>query len=241
MAYETVADIISDAAKLVGIATADIANPITSGDPNILLMLYLLKAAGRELVREHQWSQLQSEHSFTTVNGTATYAMPADFDRHIDQSQWNTDAMLQLGGPVNAQEWRALKALNTASSPQFYFRTKGTSLILHPTPTDAQDLVLEYMSTYWVQASGSANRDKSKPTVATDTLWFDSTLLVQRLRLDWMQAKGLDSTQAENAYIQALATAKSSHSASPVLSLARSASRSRMVGYGNLPPSGWGV
>lgn len=241
MAYETVADIITDAAQLLGLSTSTIANPFTSTDPNILQLVYLLKAAGRQLVREHQWKQLQASHSFTTVNGTATYSMPADFDRHIDQTHWNEEAQLPLLGPATPQEWRALGVLNTTAGVQFAFRTYGSTLELYPTPTDGQDLVLDYVSTYWVQASGSASRDKNKPTVATDTLWFDPPVLVHRLRRDWRRLKEMDSTEASNAYDDALASAKSSNSATPVLNLSGTPSRTRMVGYGNLPPTGWGV
>jgi hypothetical protein len=240
MAYETVADIVTDAAQLVGITTSTITNPFTSTDPNILQMVYLLKAAGRQLVREHQWSQLQATHSFSTVSGTATYSMPADFGRHIDQTHWNSEAQLPLAGPTTPQEWRALKVLNASAGVQFYFRTNGSTLEVYPTPTDAQDLVLDYVSTYWVQATGSANRDKSKPTVATDILWFDSPVLVHRLRRDWQRLKGQDSSDASNAYEDAVAAAKSHHRSAPVLSLAGTPSRPRTIGWWNLPPTGWG-
>lgn len=241
MAYETVADIVTDAAQLLGLQTGAISNPFASTDQNIQQLLALLKSAGRALVAEHQWSQLEAEHTFSTVAGQDSYAMPADFDRHVDQTQWNRDSQLQLAGPLGAQGWQALKTLNTASSVQFYFRTQGPTLLLHPEPSDVQDLALEYVSRYWVKSAASSVRDKDKPTVATDVLFYDSRLLVARLRMDWLRAKQFDSTAATAEYLDMLAAAKNASRAAPVLDIAGTLRGPRMIGWENLPPTGWGT
>jgi hypothetical protein len=238
MAYETVASVVSDAAQLLGLTSQEIATPLASTDPNVRQLLALLKSAGRDLIAEHPWSHLQVEYTFDTVADEDTYEFPADFDRHIDQTQWNRSATMPLGGPLSPEGWQALKALNVASGTQFYFRAKGPRLVLHPVPSSVQTVALEYQSRHWVQQDVDGTR-KDAPTLDSDLLLLDGQLLVHRLRRDFLQAKQFDSTTATNAYEDAIANARGNAPA-PVLSLNGVAGRVRVLGAGNLPSTGWG-
>lgn len=239
MAYETVASIISDAMTLLGLRQ-DVTEPFASSDTIVRQLLVILKSAGRDLLREHPWSQLQAEHTLATVPAEDTYDMPADFARHVDQTQWNRSTSLPLAGPLSPQGWQSAKSLNGAVGTEFYFRTQGAQLVLYPVPTSAQTLALEYLSRYWVQSSGSASRDKDKPTADDDIIWLDGQMVVHRIRRDFQDVKGLDSSAASNAYEAALAAAKGIGTTAAVKSL-NSGGALRGLPAANLPATGWGT
>jgi len=235
MAYATVAEVVSDAAVLLGLTSTEIADPYASTDSNILLLLAILKTAGKDLLRQYTWKQLEAEHTFSTVASQDTYSLPADFARHLDQTQWNRSTTLPLVGPMASQGWQRLKSSGVPSGAEYYFRTAGSTLRLYPVPGSVQTIALEYVSTYWVQGSGSASRDKEWPTAANDTLWLDSQLLVHRLRMDFRQARGMESTAESLAYDEALSAARSAEPA-PVLNLNRRSGPAAP----SLPATGWG-
>jgi hypothetical protein len=240
--FETVAEIITDAAKLLGLPAQQAAAPFSATDPNIVQLLALLKSAGRDLLREHPWSQLQTpEYTLTTSPGVDRYAMPLDFDRHVDQTQWNHSTTLPLAGPFSPQGWQRAKALAATPGTSFFFRTEGTQLVIYPLPSSLQTLMLEYMSRYWVQSNGALARDKDKPTADDDTVWLDSQMMVHRIRMDFLRSKGFDSTAATDDYEDALSNAKSATAAAPVYSLNSSAALPSGLPPVNLPPTGWGT
>jgi hypothetical protein len=237
MAYETVASIINDAMILLGLRQ-DVTEPFLSSDTNVQQLLTILKAAGRDLLREHPWSQLQVEYTFSTTDGEDTYDMPAGFDRYVDQTQWNRSTSLPLTGPLSPQGWQLAKVMAGTTSTAPYFRTQGTSLVLYPVPTSTQTLALEYLSRYWVQSSGAPAPDKDKPTADDDVVWLDGQMMVHRIRRDWQEARGLDSAAASNAYESALASAKGIGATSSVKSLNGTVGRGLLTV--TLPPTGWG-
>lgn len=241
MPYNRAAEILSDAALQLGLKSAPMAEPFAETDQAIVQLRALLKSAGRDLVRRYQWAHLRLQYTFTTTTGVDTYTLPGDFARWVDQTAWNRSSSLPLGGPVSPQGWQMLKTLNVIASVQLFFRTKGSNLTLHPVPAQALDLALEYLSGWWVQADGESAPSGDEPTDNDDLLLLDSQLLVHRLKRDFQQAKGLDSTASSDAYEDALALAQGADSAAPVLSLnGPSYNRTRLLNGGNVPPSGYG-
>lgn len=240
--YPTVATVVSRAARQLGLVQADIADPFTSVDPNILQMLALLSQLGQDLVTEYEWPHLVvKDYTFTTSNGVASYDLPADFDRHVDQSQWNRSTSLPLV-PVGPQGWQALKTLNSASAVQFYFRTEGNVLLLHPTPAGAYAVALEYVRRTWVIPDGGGLSDgMDAPSEFDDTLQFDARLLVHGLKWKFRTHKRLDAEAEWAEYDKALNAAKSATPA-PVLNMSGGpASNTGYAGAWRLPPTGWGT
>lgn len=238
--YSTVATVVSRAARQLGLVAADIADPFTSTDPNILQMLSLLTQIGQDLVSAHEWPHLVvKDYTFTTLTSVASYDLPADFDRHVDQTQWNRSSSLPLV-PVGPQGWQVLKTLNSASAVHFYFRAEDNALLLHPTPAGTHTVALEYVRRTWVLPDGGNPSDRTDaPTESDDSLLFDARLLVHALKLSFLSAKGFDTSAAQAAYDSAFAAAKSAAPA-PVLSLDGAASRQNSpAGAWNLPPTGW--
>ena len=238
--WKTAGEVLQDAAVELGLAEP--SNPFASTDASIRQLVRLLKSAGAELVRRHNWSHLQQAVSITTSAGVSTYEMPVDFNRHIDQTQWNRTTQFPLGGPISPQGWQLLKAVDAAATIAPFFRPVGRRIQFYPTPTAEEDVVLEYISNYWVQVElGGDIPDADQPTASDNILWFDAHLLTRALKVKWQEAKGFDSTAARNDYEVALSSVISGDGAAPVLRLDQQPlGRWRSIDALNLPDTGVG-
>lgn len=241
MAWDTAATVINDVLLELALTDSEVADPYISEDATVIQVRRLLKAAGRYLLRQYGWTHLRPTHTFSTVSGTATYALPADFARLVDQTQWNRTEQLPLGGPIPSQGWQLLKAAQSTGVVNFFHRIAQDKVELHPTPDAVNTLAFEYQSRYWVQPSAEAAPTSEEPSAADDILWFDGHLLSRLLKLRWLEAKGFDTAAALNDYQQAFDAATSADGAAPVLRLDRQPlSLWRPLDGHNIPYTGFG-
>lgn len=238
---DTAANIISDALTELGVITSDIANPYASTEQNVILACRLLKNLGRQLWREHNWSHLIREASFTTVAAQGYYSPPSAFGRLLDGTAWDRTAQLPLGGPLSGPEWQALAARNIAPTSPLQLRYYKGQLWLSSnasTPADST-IYYEYITRFWVLVSGQTDTTLSAPTAGTDTIWFDPHLVKLGLKLEWLKAKGFDSAAAQTDFERALRQITGEDMPGAPLSLSMT-SGERLLGDANLPDTGYG-
>ncbi len=236
--YDTVANVVSDTAVELGLGA--VSDVFGSSDSNVVQMRALLKRVGRELALMRPWVQLQKEYTFPTVNGTASYSLPADFSSMFDQSGWNRTTRFPIS-PISPQAWQQAKAVAIVSSLTLLIRPHESTLDVYPTPTTVQTVAFEYHSRYWVRNTGGTTLDKDAPTANTDVLMFDGLLLVAALKLAWQEAKGFDTTAATSSFLRILGLVESANAnVAPVLSLNGSVGEP-LVGIANLPDTGYGA
>lgn len=219
LSWQTVADIVSDAAIEEGLISVTIDDPFTSTDQNIQQLLALLKSTGRAVVRERGWTHLTKEYTFQTVNGQAIYPLPADFREMVDQSGWNRTTRYALGGPIGAAMWQYAKAVTIAGTLQPWARFQGGNLSFTPTPVAAETIAFEYRTWFWVKPHGQPEPSLDAPTQATDVVCLNHALMVCALKLAWEKAKRMDTTTAQADYDRALAAAMNEDSPSPEIYL----------------------
>jgi hypothetical protein len=240
MGYETAASIISDVAVEVGLSDPG-ADPVASTDDNVKQLVRLLTAAGRAILRDYTWSQFRKQAEVTLEDGIATYSLPSDFRRVIDQTAWDRTSDLPLGGPVSSQQWQALQAQSAGGVVDTYFRVLGGDIQVTPTPTSTRSVFLEYVSNYWVAATGNAAPTADRVSASTDVVWLDPYLVSRKVRVLFLEAKGFDSSAARADYERAWDAAVSADSAAPVLSLSqRAAGFGRLLDSVNVPDTGFG-
>lgn len=240
--YETSAQAIQQAALECGLSAG--TDPFNNTDQNITQMVGLLTSSGRELLQMREWQRMIVSYSFTVVGGdTGFYNLPADYDRHIDQTDWNPTNRLPLGGPLTAQDYTYLLATNLASSTIYIsFREKdGQFVVLPQPPPTGQVITFEYISRYWVAAAGVPTvLAKDAPTQSDDVLLFDPILIQKLLKLRFLEAKKFDTTAASQQFENALMARGGQDKSAPVLS----AARSRGFPYlddRNVPETGYGL
>lgn len=241
MAWDNAANIINDAAVELGLISTDIPEPWESTDANIVQLCRLLKSVGQDLLRDYAWTHLQKTYAFETTGGIEAYDLPDDFARVLDQTQWNRTQQMPLLGPVAAQGWQYLKAVNTVGAGYRLFRIVGDQFLLNPIPTGEDQVAYEYVSRYWVRHLDDVEPTDEALLDGEDTLYFDRRLLVCGVKLAFQRAKGFDATAAKADFDEALARARGADGAAPVLSLnGRGALGERFVGPRNLPDTGFG-
>lgn len=244
--WDTVQQIITQAALEVGLGSAG-ADVVNSTDPNILQMVGLLNSCGRELVHMRDWNHLRGEHTFTTVAGQDTYPLPADYHNMIDQTWWNRTNRLPVGGPLSAQEWQYLKGRLVGIVFNVLFRPMNRQISLYPTGTAAPGgftIAYEYNSSYWISTAGTPDTATSDHAHAsTDYVWFDPLLVMRKVKLDFLKAKGFDTTAAQQDYNTALEYVKGNDAPSPILNATRRWNPiiDPLIGGQSVPVTGFGV
>lgn len=170
MAWPTTSEVVSAAARELGLVSGDIANPFASADANVLQMTSLLNSLGRTLARRHQWSQLYKEHTLSLVptsgsyDGLTEYRLPSDFVRPVDGTGWNTSSDTPLASP-SPQQWQAIQVTSTTTGQTLLARLYGKKLKFGVVPTAADSVIFEYVSSWWV-------RSMTVPLV----IWTDETI-----------------------------------------------------------------
>ncbi len=238
--YRTAAQIINDAAVECGLAA--VVDPFASTDPNFILFIRLLNSTGNELAGMGGWEQLRKEATVTVgALDTGVYSLPDDYRAMVDSTQWNRTSRLPLGGPLTSQQTQLLKA-RTISSTLFYpFRVIGGNMELIGTlPPVGTVLALEYESDSWVKPALSSEPDSDVSALATDTIYFDSTLMVRALKYHWKGERGFDVAKALDDYNSSLSSARSVNPL-PVLDMAGPLGGVHMLDEWNIPDTGYGT
>lgn len=231
--YETAQQCIFQAALecgLTALGPSPGTNPYTNSDVGIVQMVGLLNSCGRELMTMREWQRMVVSFSLTVALGdTGNYPLPADYQRHIDQTDWNPTNRLPLGGPLTPQDWTYLTNTNLASSTIYIsFREKDGLFSILPQPPTASLLVgqvitFEYISRYWVATSAAPTvLAKDAPNAPDDILLFDPILIQKLLKLRFKEAKGFDTTSASQQFNNALMSFGGQDKSAPILSAARS-------------------
>ena len=245
MANDTAGQIINDALVEVGLTA--VTDPFAESDSNVVQMCTFLKSLGREVTHQHDWTILRKEATFTTVQGTSTYALPSDFHEMYDQTGWNRTNRLPLGGPLSAQEWQYLKSRLVGVVFTVLFRPMAGQIYIYPdNPTPGgYDVAYEYKSDgcWKVAVGGGLFVYRDYPSDSADICLFDTLMMSRGLKLAWLKAHSFDTTSAQQDFDQALMFSKGQDSFVPVLNLNnRSMLRGidPLLGQQNVPITGYG-
>lgn len=148
------------------------------------------------------------------------YALPSDYDRLIDRTQWDKSMFWELLGPGSAQQWQWLKSGYIAVGPRASFRVLGSLFQVYPPLGSADYMGFEYVSNLWVAASGTTTLSKTAYAVDTDTGIFPDRLMIAGLKYRWAEAMQLPRAPAlEKEWTRQLSVAKASDAGSPTLSM----------------------
>lgn len=236
MTFDPISTIVNDAAVEMGLGT--VSDVFGSTDANIVQLRTILKSVGRDLSRLRDWAALTKEYTFSTT-AAASYALPADFRCFIDNTQWNRTAVWPLGGPLMPAEWQTLQAFPV--TPYVSFRLWKGALYVWPSTNTGQTIAFEYVSTFWLAATGSTTPTIAVPAANTDVVLFDPNLAVKALKLAFLKAKGFDTTAALSDYSDALNTARGDDQPAPSVTIGgRGSMAARLIDGLNIPETGYG-
>jgi len=164
------------------------------------------------------------------------YAMPSDYDRMIDRTQWDKTQHWRALGPTTPQQWQWLKSGYIATGPRIRWRRMGGYFQIWPAISNAEYLGMEYVSNAPVRSAAGAA--KQSFTVDTDTCVFPDGLLITGLKMYYQIAKGLGNDH-EAKYNELLGIAKANDAGSDTLSMAPRCV-DLLIGQENIPDSRYG-
>ena len=152
-------------------------------------ILQAVKNSITELSRGYQWQELQKEYTFTSVISQANYSLPSDFDRLVNDTFWNQDQHRALIGATTAETWRILKDSATLGvGDEEFYRSRNNEIVIHQTPTVAENYVFEYITKNIV--TSSTNTPQTGFLADTDIPVIDEYIVKLDTTWRWLKNNG---------------------------------------------------
>lgn len=195
--------IIQGAADLLSIPRPSVV--VTSTDQQVRQLLALANLEGEELARRPSrgWQALIREKAFVTVAAEEQVnAVASDFDFCIADSAYNRSTARKLRGPLQANEWQALKANTATAVVGDLFRIRGDAFLITPEPAAGETIAYEYSSSNW--ARSSAGQPKIEFTADEDAPYLSESLIKLGIIWRFKHAKGLDYGEDMSTYERAV-------------------------------------
>lgn len=227
----SVLEIIQRTTSELGLAQP--ATVISNTDTTIVQLFGLLTGLCEELVADFDWPELQMEASFVTEVGKANYPLPSDFARIINHTQWKTSSITSIGGGMTPAAWQAASR-SIVGTDNYSYRLRANELWLTPTPTDAEGIVYEYVSSDYIYDETTQTYSHNF-TKDSEKIVFDDRLLINGLKLKFKEANGLGSASAAYDYETHLTSLKAAAGGADVINIGRRKS-SNMP---NIPDGNW--
>ena len=194
---------------------------IDNTDPIARQLLALAQREGKQLMRTSDWAILKKEHTFSTSNGTAAYALPSDFDRLVLETSYNRSDNDILTGPISSSEYQLVNHGMATTGTTEKFRLKAASnalkFELDPTPSSTQTIGFEYVSTQFCQSSGGSGQ--AVWTADTDVGILDETTMEMGITWRFKAAHGLDYAEDFRQYQLEVRQAVARNGSAPILQL----------------------
>lgn len=233
--------------ELVQTATDELGLPrqkalVSRDQPTPRQYLAIMNRVGRDLMRASDWSILTKVAEVTLADGTATYALPSDYDRWIYNTHWDHNNHWALIGPETPQRdrWRRESTIS-ATGPRKTFRLIGGLLQFYPTPTASDvghTITYEYVSRNWgLAAADSAGQ--SSFLADADTCVFPDDLMVFGFKWRWKAERGIDASAAKQEYDELLASIIGGDNKGELLNLGNQSDLG-FVTIDNVPDGGYG-
>lgn len=173
---------------------------VGNGASHAPLMLRVAKEELNALATRYEWQRLRSENTFlataTAVQVTAS-AVPADFDRMVNETFFNRSSKRRVWGPLSSEEWQNNQAHSiTMIDPSYYFR--GGTILLTPTPTTGHIYAYEYISTNKARSNAGAVQENWQAD--SDTSVFREDIVTLGIGWRYKKAKGYIYTADQEEY-----------------------------------------
>ena len=230
-------DTLNQVAVEVGLLP--VADPMGSTEDHFIQLKYLMNTAGRELLLAHPWEASTRRHSFTT-DGGGEYDLPDDYLYMINQTGWDGGNDAPLAGPLSPQEW--VYSSNLIAIPlRVMFRIQdGVLTILNDTA--GAEVSFEYHSRNWVfDGSVAPATYHNEITKGTQVPLFDQTVFSRYLKVKWLDAKGFDSSKAQDDFNQMFDFVASKDKGARILNAGASRGGVRLLNAYNVPDTGIGL
>lgn len=208
---------------------------VSSQDPQIMQLLGILNRFGKDLVRVFEWQELTYNAAIVMASGVRLYDLPADWNRQIPTTEWESGKRWPVRGPVTSRNWTAYKGSYVNAGIDTRFRIIRNRIELLDDPANGDTLSFEYISKNWVERASGLRTDAFESD--DDSYVFPEELMQEGLRLRWKKAKGLTYDQAD--YDDVLERCIGQNKSSPQLSISQ-VRTGHLIGPYNVPEGNYG-
>lgn len=175
--------------------------------------------------------------------GQSDYALPADFNRVVDNTIWDRSRFWAMRGPQSPQQWQLYKSsvIGRASIQRRYrFRQSGALEVfsIDPVPTDnGSALVFEYVSNSWAQSIGGAKQIRF--LADSDVSILGDYLIMLGARWRMIRSLGLSYQEELDEYEREAGKAMAVDGGQAILDMTPS-DHLTLLGPWNLPETNYG-
>ena len=218
------------------------ATIIGNTNPTALRLRRAANRTGRTLRNLMTWQAMIQTYTFPTVASTETYALPSDFHRFINYTQWDRTNYSPLLGPQSGAAWEYVRSGSVTGASQVYsvWRHAAGLFAIRPIPTSVRTIAYQYIGNYWIAATGSSTLVKEYFTVDSDTCIFDDDLMVLGIK-ERFDAIALGVDFVPSAEYQAnIDAAVAKDGGKPVIKFGPPSVFSSVLGEGNISEGNFG-
>ena len=166
------------------------------------------------------------------------YDLSDGYDRMISDTNWDrTDHWRNLG-TKSSQDWQFLQGGVISIGPRERYRIYNNKFRIFQALTTVYNFAFEYVSNYWVCASGSDQGSKNAFTLDTDSSVFPDDLMMAGLKFYFLKAKKLDYGIELGEFTRALSYCKAQDVPVSAMSLAP-VGMNQLVGPWSVQDGNW--
>jgi len=166
------------------------------------------------------------------------YDLPSGYDRMISDTNWDrTDHWRNLG-TKSSQDWQFLQGGIISIGPRERYRIYNNKFRIFQALTTVYNFSFEYVSNWWVCATGSDQGSKSAFTADTDTCVFPDDLMLAGLKFYFLKAKKLDYSIELGEFMRSLSYCKAQDVPVSAMSLAP-VGMNQLVGPWSVQDGNW--
>ena len=166
------------------------------------------------------------------------YDLPGGYDRMISDTNWDrTDHWRNLG-TKSSQDWQFLQGGIISIGPRERYRIYNNKFRIFQALTTVYNFSFEYVSNWWVCATGSDQGTKSAYTADTDTCVFPDDLMLAGLKFYFLKAKKLDYAVELGEFMRSLSYCKAQDVPVSAMSLAP-VGMNQLVGPWSVQDGNW--
>jgi hypothetical protein len=166
------------------------------------------------------------------------YDLPDGYDRMISDTNWDrTDHWRNLG-TKSSQDWQFLQGGIISIGPRERYRIYNNKFRIFQALTTVYNFSFEYVSNYWVCATGSDQGSKAAYTADTDTSIFPDDLMLAGLKFYFLKAKKLDYAIELGEFMRSLSYCKAQDVPVSAMSLAP-VGMNQLVGPWSVQDGNW--
>lgn len=166
------------------------------------------------------------------------YDLPSGYDRMISDTNWDRTDHWRNIGTKSSQDWQFLQGGIISIGPRERYRIYNGKFRIFQALTTVYNFSFEYVSNYWVCATGSSEGTKAQFTADTDTCVFTDDLMMAGLKFYFLKAKKLDYGIELGEFTRALSYNKAQDVPVPSMSLAP-VGMNQLVGPWSVQDGNW--